>query len=159
MNPVFISLGSLLFQERGTTLAQRPQLRSLELGQGCTAHSHWLHRGRVFCSGSALHLGPPLSPLRISRALEILQWKALTQHLGSEEKASRHLSSLTGFLEDCLEFCFLLWNLFTSACSLSPGAGGSLIPRARELVYVFVPPLQFALPVFWAEPMFPSHLG
>lgn len=63
-------------------------------------------------------------------------WKAPTQHLGSKEKASRHPSHLTEFLEYCLEFCSLLWNLFTSACSLSPGAGGSLLPRAGERLFL-----------------------
>lgn len=54
------------------------------------------------CSGASLHLGPPLSLLRISRALEVLHWKAPTQYLGGREKASRHLLHLTRFLEYCL---------------------------------------------------------
>lgn len=127
--------GGFFSQERCVTLAQHPRPWGLAPFQGCTVPLHWLHLVRFFCSAASPHLGPPLSLLRISRALEILRWKAPAQQLG-RKKASRHPAHLTRFQESGLEFCSFLWSLFTWVYSLSPGAGGSLLPRVGELVCV-----------------------
>lgn len=133
--PCVLGGGGFFSQERCVTLALHPRPWGLAPFQGCTVPPHWLHLVRFFCSAASPHLGPPLSRLRISRALEILRWKAPAQQLG-RKKASRHPAHLTRFQESGLEFCSFLWSLFTWVYSLSPGAGGSLLPRVGELVCV-----------------------